>query len=500
MLIHPLATSVGKPQRFNNPFDYEPHPLCRQAADEVLRYVAGEPQLLADALRGKMFGVLVVEGASALSGDSGLSYIAAYSGLLAGRNDWPFFVPPVFDAQQPDGHFKQTERRITAINAQLVQYTATLSQSTGPQPASPSSLSPTLQSAILSLKQQRKQLSEELQLWLFRHYRMLNARGEEKDLVDIWRDYHSSPKIQQRFPLPPGGSGDCCAPKLLQYAYQHGLRPVAIAEFWYGESPKGEIRHHGQYYPACRGKCLPILTHMLQGLEVDEGSTAAADASYWRELMQVLYVDDALLVISKPSGLLSVPGRSDTPSVERLLAEQYGTVFMPHRLDMDTSGLMVVARNEETYKHLQHQFHARTIYKRYEALLDGPWPSALPKKGTISLSLRPDPLDRPRQVVDPLHGKQAITDYELIPENSGSQFRCGHPCALVSLIPHTGRTHQLRVHCAHHDGLGVPILGDPLYGQKGVRLCLHAAELAFDHPETGERMHFEASPDFGKTF
>jgi tRNA pseudouridine32 synthase/23S rRNA pseudouridine746 synthase len=496
MLIHPLATSVGKPQRFNNPFDYEPHPLCRQAADEVLRYVAGEPQLLADALRGKMFGVLVVEGASALSGDSGLSYIAAYSGLLAGRNDWPFFVPPVFDAQQPDGHFKQTERHITAINAQLVQ----LTQSTGPQPTLPSSQSAEEQSAVLSLKQQRKQLSEELQLWLFRHYRMLNARGEEKDLVDIWRDYHSSPKIQQRFPLPPGGSGDCCAPKLLQYAYQHGLRPVAIAEFWYGESPKGEIRHHGQYYPACRGKCLPILTHMLQGLEVDEGSTAAADASYWRELMQVLYVDDALLVISKPSGLLSVPGRSDTPSVERLLAEQYGTVFMPHRLDMDTSGLMVVARNEETYKHLQHQFHARTIYKRYEALLDGPWPSALPKKGTISLSLRPDPLDRPRQVVDPLHGKQAITDYELIPENSGSQFRCGHPCALVSLIPHTGRTHQLRVHCAHHDGLGVPILGDPLYGQKGMRLCLHAAELAFDHPETGERMHFEASPDFGKTF
>lgn len=507
MLIHPLTTSVRKPQRFNNPFDYEPHPLCQQAADEVLRYVAGEPQLLADAQRGKMFGVLIVErekpGSSPPSqGRAGGEsfFLAAYSGLLAGRNDWPFFVPSVFDAQQPDGHFKQTERRISAINALLVEYTATVSQSTEPQNGLTASQPSASQPAILSLKQERKQLSEELQLWLFRQYRMLNARGEEKDLVDIWRDYHASPKIQQRFPLPPGGSGDCCAPKLLQYAYQHGLRPVAIAEFWYGESPKGEIRHHGQYYPACRGKCLPILTHMLQGLEVEEGSTVAADASYWRKRLQVLYADDALLVVSKPSGLLSVPGRSDAPSVERLLAGEYGTVFMPHRLDMDTSGLMVVARNEEAYKHLQHQFYARTIYKRYKALLDGSWPTSLPTKGTISLPLRPEPLDRPRQVVDPLHGKQAITDYEVLSENNGAQYGCDHPCTFVALTPHTGRTHQLRVHCAHHDGLGLPILGDSLYGRKGIRLCLHAAELAFDHPKIADRMHFETQPDFGKPF
>ena len=464
--------------------------------------MASQPELLADAQRGKMFGVLIVEGATAAasstSESSSLGYLAAYSGLLAGRNDWPFFVPPVFDAQQPDGHFKQTERLISAINAQLVQYTATLSQSTQ-QSAQQSAQQTTQQSTqqttpqehpspshLSSLKQQRRQLSEDLQLWLFRQYRMLNARGEEKDLVDIWRDYHASPKIQQRFPLPPGGSGDCCAPKLLQYAFQHHLHPVAIAEFWYGASPRGEIRHHGQFYPACRGKCLPILTFMLQGLEIEPGQSAHKTAALANALT-TLYEDETLLVIEKPSGLLSVPGRIDAPSVESLLSKRYGRVFLPHRLDMDTSGLMVVARSEEAYKHLQHQFYARTIYKRYEALLDGPWPTDRPTKGTIALPLRPDPLDRPRQVVDPLHGKHALTDYEVVGR-------------LVSLVPHTGRTHQLRVHCAHAEGLGMPILGDALYGQKAHRLCLHAAELAFDHPVSGERLHFRSTPDFGHSF
>ena len=518
MQLHPLLTTLEKPLRFNNPFDYEPHPLCLQAADEVKHFIASQPELLADAERGKMFGVLVVEpsgeaetlkpskkegplkpsgqaetlkpsdGGDSLRRSASLFYLAAYSGLLAGRNDWPFFVPPVFDAQQPDGHFKQTERLISSINAQLVRYTATLSQSSSLPSSPPSPLS--------SLKQQRRRLSEDLQLWLFRQYRMLNARGEAKDLVDIWRSYHRSPKLQQRFPLPPSGSGDCCAPKLLQYAYQHGLRPVAIAEFWYGASPKGEIRHHGQFYPACRGKCLPILTHMLQGLDVEPATT---DRQNWAERIEVLFADDSLLVVSKPSGLLSVPGRTDAPSVETLLAEQYGPVFMPHRLDMDTSGLMVVARSEAAYKHLQQQFFARDIYKRYIALLSKPLSPSLPLKGTIALPLRPDPLDRPRQMVDPLHGKQAVTDYEVLVPSivSPSHDDPATHLSLVSLIPHTGRTHQLRVHCAHPDGLNSPILGDALYGQKARRLCLHAAELSFTHPVSGECLTFKApAPDF----
>ena len=489
MHLHPLHTSIEKPLRFNDPFDYEPHPLCLLAADEVNRFIASQSELLADAQRGKMFGVLIVEQGK----ESALSYIAAYSGLLAGRNDWPFFVPPVFDAQQPDGHFKQTERLISSINAQLSQL------------SSSSEASSTCLSEVLALKQQRKQMSEELQLWLFSQYRMLNALGETKDLVEIWRDYHRQPKIQQRFPLPPGGSGDCCAPKLLQYAYQHGLTPVAIAEFWYGASPKGEIRHHGQFYPACRGKCLPILTHMLKGLDVDE--TPSPSVQNLKDQLEVLYADETILVVNKPSGLLSVPGRIEAPSVETILSEKYGRVFMPHRLDMDTSGLLVVARNEDAYKHLQQQFYSRIVSKKYIALLDvaerhknGKTILHAGDKGTISLPLRPDPLDRPRQVVDSLHGKQAVTDFEVLSvQKSAVENGCESAAVLVSLIPHTGRTHQLRVHCAHPDGLSCPIVGDPLYGKKAQRLCLHAAELSFHHPSKGEQMHFTAPrPDFYK--
>jgi tRNA pseudouridine32 synthase/23S rRNA pseudouridine746 synthase len=384
----------------------------------------------------------------------------------------------VFDAQHPDGHFKIQERHISALNAEI----KILEGTSSPQ--------------LTVLKQERRQLSEALQLWLFRQYRMLNARGEAKDLVEIWRDYHSSPRIQQRFPLPPGGSGDCCAPKLLQYAYAHNLRPIVMAEFWYGESPHGEIRHHRQFYPACRGKCLPILTFMLQGLNV-----ASSKPSHQPLFPEVLYKDESVLVIVKPSGLLSVPGRTVASSVQSLLTEHYGRLFMPHRLDMDTSGLMVVARTEQAYQHLQQQFYARTIYKKYVALLNGPashegrilQPG---DHGTITLSLRPDPLDRPRQVVDPLHGKQAITDYKVLSLPSGATFGFDNPCTLVSLIPHTGRTHQLRMHCAHPDGLNAPIKGDNLYGTKDRRLFLHAEELAFCHPLTLEHMHFKYEVDW----
>ncbi len=465
---------MEKPSCFNNPFDYEPHPLCLLAADEVKRYLTTQPALLADAQQGKMFGVLVVEqeadGRSS-SDIAHLGFLAAYSGLLAGRNDWPFFVPPVFDAQQPDGHFKQTERIISSINDEVKNLPST---------------SPRLD----QLKQQRKQLSEELQLWLFRQYRMLNALGEEKDLIEIWRNYHPSAKIQQRFPLPPGGSGDCCAPKLLQYAYQHHLHPVAIAEFWFGQSPKAEIRHHNQFYPACRGKCLPILTHMLQGF--GPVGTLKPQADLTGEL-KTIYEDDTLLVVDKPSGLLSVPGRIDAPSVQSVLMERYGSIFMPHRLDMDTSGLMVVGRTEEAYKHLQQQFYSRSVSKQYLALLNRQLP--IGQEGTIALPLRPDPLDRPRQLVDLLHGKQATTDYRVLPSSQALQSKYPNT-TLIFLTPHTGRTHQLRVHCAHPNGLNAPIVGDALYGQKAHRLCLHAAELSFQHPVSGTRLHFESTPNF----
>lgn len=507
----------------NDPFAQpSPSPLCRQAVSEVLAHIEASPQLLEDARRGKMLGVLIVElpetedsGSPASASPASASpisaspisaspvsclsvrhgcavpskvFLAAYSGLLAGRNDWPFFVPPVFDAQQPDGHFKQTEARITALNRQIA---AALEA-----PA-----------VLEALKRQRKALSEALQQWLFAQYRLLNARGERKDLIEIWRSYHQSPRLQQRFPLPPGGSGDCCAPKLLQYAYEHHLKPLEIAEFWYGELPRGEVRHHLAYYPACRGKCKPILTHMLEGLDIEE-STRSIDLS---SQLETVYEDEAIVVVGKPSGLLSVPGKDpDEPSVERILSERYGRVWMPHRLDQDTSGLLAAARTEEAYHHLQQQFLKRTVEKDYIALLapsaattangspvSGDCIAALPQEGTILLPLRPDPLDRPRQVVDYDHGKRAETHYRILETTPEGYLR-------VLLTPKTGRTHQLRMHCAHQEGLAAPILGDPLYGSidegslatPATRLHLHAQDLCFLHPLTEQPLQFHLPAPF----
>ena len=426
--LHALDSDIPKPERFTYPFCYEPHPLCLLAAEEVKREIAR-----IQPTEGKMFGVLVVESAE------GLAFLAAYSGLLEGRNDWEYFVPPVFDAQQPEGYFKTREHEI-------------------------------MQSS------EHKQMSQELQLWLFRQYRMLNAHGEEKDLVDIWQDYHSSPRIQKRFPLPPGGTGDCCAPKLLQYAYQHHLKPVCMAEFWWGESPKSEIRHHGQFYPACRGKCKPVLTWMMQGLDVDPDPEKTA---FPHLDIEVVYEDQEMAVINKPSGLLSVPGKEEDYSVATIALERWPGSMIVHRLDMGTSGLLVVAKNKEAYVALQEQFVKRTVGKRYIAIIDG-----IPEKksGRIELPLTFDPMNRPRQIVDYRKGKTAVTEYEIL-ETIGSK-------ALIALYPHTGRTHQLRMHCAHEDGLGCPILGDELYGKKAERLYLHCDHLELTHPQTGEKMSF----------
>ena len=425
--LHPLTTDIHKPERFTYPFCYEPHPLCLLAAEEVKQEIEHiHPS------EGKMFGVLVVEG----------GFLAAYSGLLEGRNDWSYFVPPVFDAQQPDGYFKTREREISLTTH----------------------LSPLIS----------KKMSQDLQLWLFHQYRMLNAKGEEKDLVDIWQDYHSSPRIRRKFPLPPGGTGDCCAPKLLQYAYQHHLKPVCMAEFWWGPSPKTEIRHHGQFYPACSGKCKPVLTWMLQGLDVDANPE---EVGFPHLVPEVVYEDDAIAVINKPAGLLSIPGRTEEYSVATWAQQRWPESLPVHRLDMGTSGILLVAKNQEIYQTLQKQFTDHTVKKKYLAVVEG-----VPAKehGIIDLPLLSDPLNRPRQVVDFEHGKRAITEYRVL-----------SPPNLLALWPHTGRTHQLRMHCAHEQGLGCPIKGDELYGTKSDRLYLQAQAISFVHPVTGKRMHFE---------
>ena len=426
--VHPLKTDLPKPAFFTDPFCYEPHPLCLLAAEEVKQELARM-----SLTEGKMFGVMIVES------ERSLGFLAAYSGLLEGRNDWPYFVPPVFDAQQPDGYFKTKEREI-------------------------------MQSA------DHKELSLSLQLWLFQQYRLLNGRGETKDLVEIWQDYHSAPRIRSRFPLPPGGTGDCCAPKLLQYAYLHHLTPVCMAEFWWGESPKSLIRHHGQFYPACRGKCKPVLTWMLQGLDVDP-HTDAADAVYPEPA--IIYEDEAMAVLSKPAGMLSVPGKTDDDSVAAWAQRRWPGAMLVHRLDMLTSGILLAAKTMEVYQQLQQQFTDRTVKKKYLAIVEG---SPAKEHGIIDLPLASDPMNRPLQVVDPENGKRAITEYRVLQAGQRS---------LLALWPHTGRTHQLRMHCAHPEGLGCPIVGDELYGRKADRLYLQAQAIAFVHPMTGKRMHFE---------
>lgn len=467
--LHLLDSRLEPPERFTYPFCYEPHPLCQLAAKEVQAYIAAHPEIREDADQGKMFGVLVVapnQPTIPTQPKKNYAFLAAYSGLLAGRNDWEYFVPPVYDAQQPDGHFKTTEREISR-----------LAKESG-------------KSGISGLYGDSKQLSQELQTWLFHQYQLLNARGEAKDLVDIWQEYYNRPKLLQKYPLPPGGTGDCCAPKLLQYAYQQGLKPLCMAEFWWGATTKTELRHHLNYYPACRGKCKPILTWMLQGLDVDPDPELLG---LQRMELPVVYEDDWLVVVNKPSGLLSVPGRIGQYSVETIMQQRYLGSFVAHRLDMGTSGLLIVAKTQEVYRTLQEQFVKHQVRKKYLAVLDenstsqrsanhssfNIQHSTFPAKGRISLPLRPDPMNRPRQLVDLEHGKRAVTDYEFLSDS------------LVALWPQTGRTHQLRIHCAHPDGLGRPIVGDELYGkrQKGQRLMLHAAELWFRHPVTQQEMH-----------
>lgn len=532
--FHPIQTdNTSKPKKFTYPFCYEPHPLCVIAAKELQTYIASIDEWSDEIARGKMFGVLVVEG------EEGLGFLAAYSGLLAGRNDWPYFVPAIYDLLQPNGRFKIGETEISRINHQvealengderrhlqaelrrmeteaekaLTEYkeetkhiketlvgderirfsqfaNAELRRRKKAYAESIAVVSQRLQAIddeISAMKHERRSKSDELQHWLFSQYRMLNARGERRDLCRIFADSVGG--------IPPSGTGECCAPKLLQYAFEHSLRPVCMAEFWWGASPKTEVRHHLNYYPACRGKCKPILDFQLQGLDVDTDPRAVDE----EQEMHIVYDDAYICVVGKPSGMLSVPGKSKRRSVLSEMRQRYPESEGPmivHRLDMDTSGLMVVAKTTAAYHDLQRQFCDHTIRKKYVALL-AHIPNC-PMKGTISLPLRPDPLDRPRQVVDKEHGKEAVTHYRLTVE---------HGQCVAELFPFTGRTHQLRIHCAHSEGLAAPIVGDSLYGDSrdnlsqrrdtNSRLCLHAEKLSFLHPVTRKEMTFELKAAF----
>lgn len=352
------------------------------------------------------------------------------------------------------------------------------------------------QENILRLKQLRKQLSDALQQWLFSQFRMLNQEGESKDLLEIFRDEAlkeypqaaiATSRIAALKMVPPAGSGECCEPKLLQYAYQHGYKPLQMAMFWWGESPKEEIRHHLQFYPACNGKCKPILHWMLPASTFEP---EAINLSIY-DKVETLYEDREIAVIHKPEGLLSVPGKDAAqPSVYALMRRKYPEATGPlivHRLDMATSGVLLIAKTEFAYHRLQQAFLNHQIQKKYVAIIPG---KEIPEKGIISLPLLPDYLNRPRQIVNHEQGKEAITEYEILERIDGSHFR-------IALYPKTGRTHQLRVHCAHQEGLNAPILGDPFYGnEKAARLHLHAEEITFEHPLTGKKITIKRKADF----
>lgn len=473
MTFHILHTDITPPESMNYPFCYEPDSLSLLAVEGVKSYILAHPDWFPVLQEGKMFGVLVVEK------NGKIGYLAAYSGQIDNLEGDDFFVPPVFDYLQPDGYFKREEAEITHINYNIIRWES------GEDNVSID--------VIDNQKTERKSRSQALQHWLFSHFIMLNANGEKRNLLDIF--------CETPLKFPPSGAGECCAPKLLQYAYLNGLRPVRIAEFWWGESPKKEIRHHLHFYPACRGRCLPILSFMMQGLNVEDDP----QRTYGHGELKMIYEDDHIIVVDKPSGMLSVPGKLSRTSVQSLLQEKNPDILLCHRLDMDTSGLIVAAKDEATYKHIQKQFLDRTVKKRYRAIV-------IPKdtnrfhigdKGTIDLPLASDYMERPCQIVDFENGKRAITEWRVesiinhqssVISNQSSTIN--HQSSInqevtLLLIPHTGRTHQLRVHCASPLGLNSPIKGDPLYGQRADRLHLYAVYLEFTHPATGERMRFQ---------
>ena len=532
------ADGISLPPAFTFPFFYTPHPLVVQAAGEVQAYLSARTDWAEELAKGKMFGVLVVEDTK---GEAG--FVAAFSGNLAGSNLHAYFVPPVYDLLRPEGFFRTEEANISAINRRIEEmksspeYLARQKEYAEWQNEAALRLADarrqlkeekqrrdrlrklgtdetteqdliresqfqnaeykrhekklkaqeeTLKTALdeqeterLRPKRERKSRSAALQLKLFARFRMLNARGEEKDLLEIFRDTPQG--------IPPAGAGECALPKMLQFAYLHRLRPLAMGEFWWGDSPKEEIRIHGHFYPSCRGKCGPILRHMLEGLEVEKNPLQ--EDIHRTTPLETVYEDEWIVIVEKPAGMLSVPGKDEIGSVLERLRERYPQATGPllvHRLDMATSGLLLAAKTKEVHQKLQALFETRNMRKKYEAILEG---TVETDEGCIELPLCPDPTDRPRQMASTERGKPAVTRYRVKKREGGRTW--------VDFYPLTGRTHQLRVHAAHPLGLGHPIVGDELYGHRAERMYLHAASLEFVHPVTGKKIQVEREADFG---
>lgn len=547
----------------NNPFDYTPDTECDEAFRELTRRIESlrlshrpeDVNFIRELDAGKMLGVLIAEDKEGMRDG-----LYAFSGQLGdGGFHHEGFVGPVFDYLKPDGHFKTKEAGISDLNAEISRFengayanakaeyerakellgaeveeyrekcriskagrdakrkSGCVSEAEAAEMIRQSQFEKAelrrikkraeaelepfkadMEEASVRLdgmKERRRSDSEALQKWLFDNFRLLNARGESRSLSEIF--------AETSIGIPPSGAGECCAPKLLQTAYLKGWTPVSIAEYWYGAPKRGEVRVHGRHYPACRGKCLPVLRWMLQGLTVEpplgcESWTHDADGavSMNDSAPRIIYENQWFCIIDKPSGMLSVPGKGDAMSVQRWLEERYGPekgVKVAHRLDQDTSGLLVATFGELSFKVMQACFATRAVKKTYVAMLEGDWKEhGLPQKGRIDLPLSPDWLDRPRQRVDFDKGKEAVTDYEFTDVAEGR--------SRVTFHPHTGRTHQLRVHAASGKGLGMPIAGDRLYGADAAkpspRLLLHAHRIEFTFPLDSRPCSFESPVPF----
>jgi tRNA pseudouridine32 synthase/23S rRNA pseudouridine746 synthase len=545
------ALNFPLPEKFTYPFYYQPHPIALLASKELqarlqeqeFQHDFGIHQVERNGAIGKMFGVLVVQ-----NEQGELGYLAAFSGKLGNSNEHDGFVPPVFDLLDPTGFFRKEEIEVNELTLQLEELLNDkeyiLLQSKVAQERmdfqhwndaekselkrlkkerqqrrdasdksnatayeglieqlKQESISQQIQfkheqiakrkalseleenlafweKKISDLKEQRALMSADIQARIFQAYTFLNKDNQAKSLLSI---FENTP-----FKTPPAGAGECAAPKLLQYAFLHQLKPIAMAEFWWGISPDSEVKVHKEFYPACRGKCEPILSHMLEGIELDVNPMSINPAE-GKEL-PIIYEDEYLLLVNKPAEFLSVPGKTIDDSVQTRIQLKYPNATGPllvHRLDMSTSGIILIAKQKDIHESLQKQFLKRTVEKRYMALLDGYVKSS---DGEISLPLRVDLEDRPRQLVCYEHGKHALTTYEVLERKNGR--------TRIHFYPHTGRTHQLRVHAAHSKGLNAPIIGDDLYGQKADRLHLHAEYLSFWHPITKERMEINCPAPF----
>ena len=520
------------PSLFTYPFHYTPHPLCIKAAEYVQNHLSTHSEWHDELQKGKMMGVLIVEK------DHEIGFLAAFSGNIAHSNNHPYFVPAVYDLLSEKGFFRPEEEAISAINKKIneeihsperknaiedvenIQTQANTEISAYKQFMKASkaqrdkqrkqgvdnnlliaesqfqkaelkriqvrwqqeintakSRLDAIDNRIAQWKAERSKRSAALQERIFSHFKMLNAHGECRDLCQIFAD---TPQH-----TPPAGAGECAAPKLLQYAYLNSYRPIAMAEFWVGNSPKDEIRRHGCFYPSCKAKCEPILGWMLQGLDVEpnplEKQTDEAP-------LDIVFEDEWLIVVNKPAGMLSVPGKLSIDSLQERVQRLHSTGEHPmivHRLDMATSGLLIFAKTKAVHKRMQAMFKTHEIKKQYTAILDG---EIHIDSGEIRLPLILNPKERPLQMVSHTHGKPAITRFEVVSRSEGK--------TRVHFYPITGRTHQLRIHSAHPEGLNTPIMGDTLYGTPADRLFLHAEAIDFPHPVTGVPIHLTAPCPF----